>query len=236
METMKNKTIFMKSGFKITTKDYQDLAPVLTVIWMVDDILHFKNENYVAYKLLPEAIEKFLTDEILWNIKPLSKQTVKPLLDNRKKVLKIMQNPHKDLDFMGKNKIYFLFQHNIVKSQEIQPYKRWFDFAERTRNENNTEADFESYTSDPIFADIIRIINRQKLTEEDLNYITTEAQYEEEIQRFIDGEQAKGRHEGRMEGRMEGIKTVAQKLKTQGISIEIIAETTGLSKRDIEDL
>ena len=45
METMQNKTIFTKSGFKITTKDYNELAPVLTVIWMVDDILNLTT-NY----------------------------------------------------------------------------------------------------------------------------------------------------------------------------------------------
>ncbi|MEO0042092.1 MAG: hypothetical protein RL329_1540 [Bacteroidota bacterium] len=240
METMQNKTVFMKSGLNITVKDYQDLAPVLTVIWMVDDILHFKNENYVTYKLLPEAVEVFLADNILWNLKTVTKQTLKPLLEKRKQILKIMQNKHKDLEFMGKNKIYFLFQHNIVKSQEIKPYRRWFDFAERTRNENNTEADFESYTSDPVFADIIRIINRQKLTEEDFSYIKSEAKHAEQIQRFIDGEQKKGRVEGRLEGieegKIEGKIEVAQVLKKQGISFEIIALSTGLSIAEIEQL
>lgn len=180
LETMKNKTFSLKSGIKITTKDYHGLAPVLTLIWMVDDILRFKKKNYVSYKLLPEDVETFLNDDVIWDSKNWNKEKLKKLLEERKKVLKIVQNDQKGLEFLGQNKLYFLFQHNIVQSNEIKPYKRWFDFAERTRDENNTEADFESYTSDPIFADIIRIINRQKLTEDDLSYIATEAKYEED--------------------------------------------------------
>jgi hypothetical protein len=232
METLQNKTIYAKSGFKITTKDYNELAPVLTIIWMVADILHFKNENYIAYKLYPDALEKFLADEGIWDKKALTKKGIHDLLNGRKRILKLMNNEYKDLDFLRKNKLYFLFQHNIVKSQASEPYRRWFDFAEQTRNENNTEADFERYTSDPVFAEIIRIINRKKLTQEDLSYIASEAQDAEQVQRFIDVEQAKGRKEGQKEKAIE----IAQNLKQQGISIEIIATSTGLSIEQIEQL
>ena len=207
---------------------------------MVDDILRFKKKNYVSYKLLPEDVETFLNDDVIWDSKNWNKEKLKKLLEERKKVLKIVQNDQKGLEFLGQNKLYFLFQHNIVQSNEIKPYKRWFDFAERTRDENNTEADFESYTSDPIFADIIRIINRQKLTEDDLSYIATEAKYEEQMQRFVEVEQLKGRQEGIKEGIKEGRMQerigLVQKMKQLGISIEMIAQTTGLTMAEIEKI
>jgi hypothetical protein len=240
LETMKSKTFSLKSGFKITTKDYHGLAPVLTVIWMVDDILRFKKKNYVVYKLLPEDVEAFLNDDVIWDAKTWNKEKIKSLLGQRKQILKMMQNDQKGLDFLGQNKLYFLFQHNIVQSNEIKPYKRWFDFAERTRDENNTEADFESYASDPIFADIIRIINRQKLTEDDLNYIASETKDEEQMQRFVEVEQAKGREEGIKEGIKEGRERerieLVQKMKQIGVSNEIIAQTTGLTVAEIEEI
>jgi hypothetical protein len=236
LETMQNKTIPTKSGFKITTKDYNELAPVLTVIWMVDDILHFKNTNYITYQLMPDAVEKFLADAVLWDKKTLVKKGIQNLWDRRKEILKMIQNEHKDLDFLRQNKLYFLFQHNIVKSKAIEPYKRWFDFAERTRNENNTEADFEDYTSDPVFADIIRIINRQKLTQDDFTYIKDETKEAEQVQRFIDVEQAKGHQVGHAKGKIEGKIEVARILKKQGIAVEIIATSTGLSITEIEQL
>ena len=49
-----------------------------------------------------------------------------------------------------------------------------------------------------------------------------------------------GREEGRMEGRMEGeiikAKEVARKMKLTGLSIEMIEEMTGLTKKEIENL
>ncbi len=51
---------------------------------------------------------------------------------------------------------------------------------------------------------------------------------------------AKGREEGRLEGReegrLEGLRLTAQKLKQEGLSIEMISKVTGLTTDEIEKL
>jgi predicted transposase/invertase (TIGR01784 family) len=44
------------------------------------------------------------------------------------------------------------------------------------------------------------------------------------------------REEGKLEGKLEGVREVAGKLKKEGLSIEFIAETTGLTIVEIEKL
>ena len=46
----------------------------------------------------------------------------------------------------------------------------------------------------------------------------------------------KGLKKGREEGREETIKNIVANLKSAGMSIEIIANATGLTKEDIEEL
>ena len=48
--------------------------------------------------------------------------------------------------------------------------------------------------------------------------------------------EAKGRAEGEVKGRTEGKIEIAKKMKEEGLSIEIIMKTTGLSKEEIEKL
>ena len=43
-------------------------------------------------------------------------------------------------------KIFSAFQKNIVKNKKMKPYVKWFEFAQKTRNENNQKSDSVSYT------------------------------------------------------------------------------------------
>ena len=52
----------------------------------------------------------------------------------------------------------------------------------------------------------------------------------------LDEGMAKGRAEGRAEGVAEGKQMVARSLKRQGVSVEIIVKSTGLSAEEIEKL
>ncbi|MEJ5189785.1 MAG: hypothetical protein WHT84_11290, partial [Breznakiellaceae bacterium] len=45
-----------------------------------------------------------------------------------------------------------------------------------------------------------------------------------------------GRNEGRLEGRIEERRETARRMKARGIEIDIIAEVTGLSREEIEEL
>jgi predicted transposase YdaD len=47
---------------------------------------------------------------------------------------------------------------------------------------------------------------------------------------------AEGLAEGKAEGRMEGLLGVARKLKVRGLSLQDIADDTGLSLKEIEAL
>ncbi len=45
-----------------------------------------------------------------------------------------------------------------------------------------------------------------------------------------------GRNEGRLEGRIEERRETARRMKSRGIELDIIAEVTGLSREEIEEL
>ena len=47
---------------------------------------------------------------------------------------------------------------------------------------------------------------------------------------------AEGRAEGKAEGKAEGLAEVARNLKNKGISVDLIAECTGLSIEEIENI
>lgn len=65
-----------------------------------------------------------------------------------------------------------------------------------------------------------------------------------DLKNVVDTARGEGRLEGRMEGRMEGKhegrmeekNEIARKLKNSGVAIELIVQTTGLSKEVIEKL
>ncbi len=79
-----------------------------------------------------------------------------------------------------------------------------------------------------------------KLTPEDMRT------YEESLKVYRDNKNAmdyaiqvaveEGREKGRQEGKQEGIMTVAKELKRNGLSIDLISQSTGLSKEQIEKL
>ncbi len=142
-------------------KVYDALLPAITLIWMSDDNLKFE-EDYVAFAPFPEQAIEFLKNDALWET--LNKET----LDiERKKILTLLNNKAKNLDFLAKNRLIFVFQKNIVKNKKLLKYFRWFDFAERTRNKNNKEADFEAFKNDEIFMAIMERIQVTKLDQEE---------------------------------------------------------------------
>jgi predicted transposase/invertase (TIGR01784 family) len=144
--------------------------------------------------------------------------------------------------------LIFLLQKNIVKNKSLAKYERWFDFAEKTKNENNKEEDFKEYMNDEIFCEIIRRLSRSELNEEDIIYIENEKKFWEEVERLERGIYKEGLEEGLEVGMEEGIEIgkkegekskaveIAKKLKTKGIDYSIISETSGLTIEEIEKL
>jgi predicted transposase/invertase (TIGR01784 family) len=75
---------------------------------------------------------------------------------------------------------------------------------------------------------------------------TERKEYEESLKNYrdiknvVDTARIEGKMEGKIEGKIEGKKEekneIARKLKESGISIEVIIQSTGLSRKEIENL
>jgi hypothetical protein len=98
-------------------------------------------ENLLSFKMLPQAVERFLKDETLWG-----DEDIKKLMRQRQDILSLMNNKSKNLDFLAANKLIFAIQPNIIKNSANDPtmkrYQRWFSFAEKTRQKGNKKQDF----------------------------------------------------------------------------------------------
>ena len=216
-------------------KDYEALHPVLTLVWMVDDVLGCK-DDFAAYTMTPELVMDFIKNEKLWH-----KPEIIEILAERARVLELLDNQSKELDFLLKNRLVFMLQKNIVQNKTDAKYRRWFEFAQKTKNPDNREEDFREYMEDEIFCEIIKRINKKELSEDDFQYIENETTIREEVDRFEGQIYEDGREDGRVEGmetgkeqgKKENAADVAVKLKAKGFDDDIIAEVTGLSLEEI---
>jgi hypothetical protein len=175
LESITPKSIPISKNKKKETPNYDGLEPVHTLIWFADDSLGFK-EDFVSFSLLPDDLMKFIQAASFWE-----NNNSEASAKERKRILDILSNKTKQIDFLSKNKLVYIFQKNIVKNQSNSKYFAWFEFAEKTKDENNVKDDFEKYETDKIFKEIMKRINKEALQEEDFQYITDYAQFREEF-------------------------------------------------------
>ena len=71
-------------------------------------------------------------------------------MKERARVLEVLDNHSKELDFLSKNPLIFVQQKNIVKNKTNAKYSKWFEFAEKTKNPDNKEEDFLEYMDDEL--------------------------------------------------------------------------------------
>ncbi len=218
LEEMPNKNIFINEDVTKETKDYTKLQPVITLIWLVDDTLNF-TEDYVAYNMTPEIVSDFISNEKLWLEKDIQK-----IIKEREIAINQLNNDTKNLSFLQKNRLIWAFQKNIVKNEKFTKYKAWFELAEKTRNKLNSKSDFIQFEQDKIFAEIIRRISKEVLTDEDVKYIENYDNFWEGVKRYEEGI----KNENNLE--------VAKKLIESGISNKIIAFSTNLADEEIDEL
>jgi hypothetical protein len=171
LETLKPVTITGANGKTYKEKDYGGIEPVLTLVWMVDDTLKFK-DDFIVFTTLPEAAKDFIADETLWS-QPL--ETIKAA---RTKTLKILNNKTKGLDFMQKNKIIYIFQSNIAKKKKLEPYTKWCILAELSKNPNNKKSDFDTLKKNKVMAEVIRKLEITRIDPSESTYISDMYQYE----------------------------------------------------------
>ena len=179
LETLEEQIVSIDSqtGNIIKDKLYNDLKPAITLIWMVDDTLNFK-EDFVSFKMGVEELHDFVKDNELWT-KPFEQ-----ILKERERVLNIQNNDTKGLNFLSESRLTFIFQKNIVKNLKNNKnkngkYGKWFDFAKKTNNKKNKRADFKNYKDDKLFMEIMNILLKDRLTEEEIKYITKEDELKE---------------------------------------------------------
>ncbi len=240
----KERLLVNKTTMKVQkVTDYEALEPVVTLIWLVDDALYFKHEKYVAYTMAPELVLQFLENERLWH-----KPEIKELLIERENLLKVINNDSKGLDFLRRNRLIFALQRNIVKSADQERYGKWFRFAEKSRQKENTPTDFEEFEGDDVFEEMIRRLNQHELTDEDLEYIDSEEVMWEEVSRWEEGRYKNGMKNGLEKGFKVGVKKgmqmgeigIVTRMLNKGMTVDEIADLTGLSldrvKKIIEDL
>ena len=222
-------------------KDYRKVDPVLTLVWLVDDSLHFEND-FISYKLLPELIESFVKNKQIW-----FKENFKNLLNERKKIIEIVDSEHKDMDFLKKNKLIFMFQKNIVNNFEIAKkkakkenikandvkYVRWFDFAKKTLKKDNSEKDFEEYQKDELFKEIMRRLQQEKLSKKDKNYLKDESNFREKVNAYNEGVFSDGLKEGHLLSKKE-IKKANQKAEIAEKKAELAENKAEEEKRKAE--
>ena len=223
------------------TKDYHYVEPVLTLIWMVDDNLGF-DENYVSYALSPEVSNQFIKNEKLWANPELT-----DIIKEQQKVLAVLKNDAKGMNFLSHNKLIFLFQKNIVKNKRIKKYVRWFEFAQKTKNKDNKKEDFKEYQQDAIFLKIINRIVKKSFNESENQYVEDQVEFWENYSQLTDRLYDYGLNDGIEQGMEKGMKKgmeegkEAEKIQIAMalldiLEVEIIAKKTNLSIETVQNL
>jgi hypothetical protein len=166
LETLKPVIITKPNGETYTEKNYSGIEPVLTLIWMVDDTLGFK-DDFVVFTTLPEAAKDFIKDDALW------KQPIEKITEERNNIVKILDNKTKGLDFFSQNKLIYIFQKNIITNGNVNlPYFKYFDFANISKNPNNKEEDFAKFNNVKEMSEIARRLKKDNWTAEEYKYVS----------------------------------------------------------------
>jgi len=54
----------------------------------------------------------------------------------------------------------------MEKNRKHKKYEKWFDFAKKTRDKENTKDDFRKFEQDGIFLEMIRRLKKDDLNEQ----------------------------------------------------------------------
>ncbi|MEI6142163.1 MAG: hypothetical protein WCP85_23010 [Mariniphaga sp.] len=234
LEKMPDKSIDLVDNKKKDIKEYDNLVPVITLIWLVDDDLNF-TDDFVSFTMTSETVHDFLRNKNLWR-----EENMLELLAERAKCLGIIDNRTRKLDFLQKNKLIYAFQSNIIKNKKFSKYLPWFELADRTRNKLNEKGWFDEYLKDQIFVEIIKRINTETFGESEWEYISDYQIYriivERYAQAFIDKRIGKGNGLGITKGEIIKARKIAKTMKDNGEPIDKIVEYTGLTIEEIEKI
>lgn len=233
LESLPLKSIALEGDKERKIKDYNEILPVVTLVWMVDDTFGFK-DDYVSYTMTPEIVLEFINNHLLWQ-----NENFTELLKQRELALIQLGNKTKKLDFLQKNRLVYAFQKNIVanskkENSKYHKYLNWFELAEKTKNRLNQKSDFLQYTDDDIFVELMRRISKDFLTEEDYSYIENYEQFTERVKRYDNTIYTEGLREGERMGLEKGIFEAAKNAILAGLPNDVIKTITKLRDDQIE--
>ncbi len=234
LEKMPDKSINLEDDKKRDVKDYNNLVPVITLIWLADDNLNF-TEDFVSYTMTSETVNDFIRNKNLWK-----DDNIIELIREREKCLETINNKTKKLDFLQQNKLIYAFQPNIVKNKKYNKYLPWFELAEKTKNKLNEKGWFDEYLKDEIFTEIIKRINTKSFKQSDWEYIDNYEKFAEQVKRFekvfIEEGMEKGMEKGIKQGIEQGMEQGAINCIKEGFNNETIIKITGLTDEQIDKL
>ncbi len=187
LEDMPKKLIPLPEGKTKKIKDYGELLPTITIIWMVHDTLDF-TDDYISYVLTPEYITSFLQDSAQW-----TNENCPMILEKREEMNNLLINTKKNIDFLKKNKLIYAFQKNIVQNGKLSKYYDWFEFAQKTLDKVSDRFAYDKYRKDDIFCEMIRRLKTGLEEDDSMEYIKNYEEYQEGVERYNRGIERKQR-------------------------------------------
>jgi hypothetical protein len=171
LETLKEVISYDLDGNELKLRNYSELERVITIIWMVVDNFGLE-DDFAEFNMYNKLVYDFVANDDIWG------KQLKDLLEIREKLLKTLQTKKRGLDFLSQNRFIFAFQQNIIKNKKYAKYVRWFEFAEKTRNVENQEADFAGFNNDLIFSKMMARLTTTTQEPEDLRKAMGDIAYE----------------------------------------------------------
>ncbi|MCF8370438.1 MAG: hypothetical protein K9H64_02370 [Bacteroidales bacterium] len=234
LEGMPDKSIDLDGNKKRDIKDYNNLIPVITLIWLADDNLNF-TDDFVSYTMTSETVNDFIKNKNIWK-----EENILELLAQREKCFETITNRTKKLDFLQQNKLIYAFQPNIVKNKKYSKYLPWFELAHKTKNKLNEKGWFDEYLKDDVFVEIIKRIKTESFKQADWEYIKDFEKFSEQVKRFQKAFIEEGIEQGIEQGIDVGVNQEKLTSAVNGIKAgfdnKTIKTMTGLSDEQINKL
>ena len=242
-EQLPKKAVILPENQIKETHDYSDLLPVLTLVWMVQDNLGF-DDDFKSFCLAPEDIIFFLRDVGLWKNNDITE-----LLNRRNELVKLLENNTKELQFLQKNQLIYIFQKNIVKNKTFKKYYPWFELAENTLKKISDKFAYQEYEKDAILKEVIRRLKKEIENPEEIKYIGDYDEFIDSVKRYDQGLLLEGHrlaeHElfplleiEKQRAEQERLKLInsVRQMKIHNIPIEIIIQASGINREEIEKI
>lgn len=155
--------------------------------------------------------------------------------EEKQKLLREVTLKDQDGDLFYKKLRFSFIQMPLFNKQEHELATRsdkWLYFLKNLENFDHIPA----ILKEPIFEKAFDTLEEANLTREQLEQYQKSLLTYWELKGVVDTARDEGKAEGLIEGIEQGIRLTAQKLKQEGLSVEMIAKVTGLTVAEIENL